>query len=103
MEISVLVPVFGIVFVFSIPLLSIWTEYKRDMALIDKGLYQREQSSVHPGWQLLLGGSILTGLGIAGVVISFLFEIGRPAGIPGLVLLFVGIALIVVYAVAREK
>jgi len=38
MNTGVLVPIFGIVFVFAIPLLAIWTEYRRDRALIEKGL-----------------------------------------------------------------
>ena len=33
MNTDVLVSIFGIVFVFAIPLLAIWTEYRRDRAL----------------------------------------------------------------------
>jgi len=35
MSMDVLVPIFGIVFIFGIPLLAIWTEYRRDRALIE--------------------------------------------------------------------
>ena len=38
-----LIPIFGIVFGCGIALLAIWTEYRRDRALIEKGLYQPEK------------------------------------------------------------
>jgi hypothetical protein len=38
MNTVVLVPIFGTVFVFAIPLLAIRTEYRRDRALIEKEL-----------------------------------------------------------------
>lgn len=38
MNTGVLVPIFGVVFVFAIPLLAIRTEYKREKALIEKEL-----------------------------------------------------------------
>ncbi len=97
---EILVPIVAIVFVFLIPLLSIWTEYRRDRALIEKGLSQPDQPSARPGWVLLLVGAILTGVGIAGIITAFVFEVGRIAGIPGLISLFVGTALIAVYYVA---
>ncbi len=103
MNVDVLVPVFGIVFVFSIPLLAIWTEYRRDKALIEKGLYQPSQPSARPSWVLLLVGAIVTGIGIAGLTSAFVFDLGRWAGIPGLVFLCVGAGLIVVYSVTRKK
>ena len=98
-----LVPIFGIVFGCGIALLSIWTEHRKDRALIEKGLYQPKQPSAHPGWGLLLAGSIVTGVGIALTISAFCFQIGKATGIPGLILLFIGIALIVVYSITREK
>ena len=41
---GILIPIFGIVFGCGIALLAIWTEYKRDRALIEKGLYQSEKT-----------------------------------------------------------
>ena len=102
MNTDVLVPIFGIVFVFAIPLLAIWTEYRRDRALIEKELYEPDRPSARPGWVLLLVGAIVTGVGIAGLISAFVFNLGRLAGIPGLVCLSVGIALIVVYCATRE-
>ena len=100
-----LVPVLGIIFGCGIALLVIWTGYRRDRALIDKGLYQPEKTELAgpPGWGFLVVGSVLTGIGIALIVSTFAFQIGNAIGISGLVLLFIGIALLVVYFVAKEK
>ena len=103
MDADIVIPIVAIVFGIGIPLLSIWTEYRRDRALIEKGLYQPKQPSAYPGWGLLLGGSIVTGIGIALIISAFVFQIGKVIGIPGLVCLFIGIALIVVYSITKEK
>ena len=102
---AILVPIFGVIFGCGIALLVIWTEYKKDRALIEKGLYQPEKSKSPgpPGWGFLVGGSIVAGIGVALVVSTFLFQIGRATGVPGLIFLFIGIALLVVYFVAKEK
>ncbi|HFB07094.1 MAG TPA: hypothetical protein ENJ92_01490, partial [Chloroflexi bacterium] len=72
---SILVPIFGIVFGCGIALLAIWTEYKRDRALIEKGLYQPEKSKPlgPPGWGFLIVGSIMAGIGLALVVSTVVF------------------------------
>jgi hypothetical protein len=100
-----LVPIFGIIFGCGIALLAIWTGYKRDKALIEKGLYQPEkpEPAGPPGWGFLVVGSTLAGIGIALIVSTFVFQIGRAMGIPGLIVLSIGIALLVVYFIAKEK
>jgi hypothetical protein len=105
MEIGSLIPIFGIIFGCGIALLAIWTGYRKDRALIEKGLYQPEKPAPMgpPSWGFLVTGSILGGIGIALVVSAFVFQIGRAIGIPGLIVLFIGIALLVVYFVAKEK
>jgi len=105
MDIGVIVPIVAVVFIFSIPLSAIWTEYFRDKALIEKGLYQPKQPapSTAPDWRFLLAGSILTGIGVASLIATFVFAIGKFIGAAGFLLLFVGIALMVVYLIAREK
>ena len=102
---GILIPILGIVFGCGIALLAIWTEYKRDRALIEKGLYQPEKPKPlgPPGWGFLTGGSIVAGIGIALVISTFVFKIGKATGIPGLIFLFIGIALLVVYFVTKEK
>ena len=112
MDTSIIVPVVAIVFALGIPLSAIWAEYKKDRALIEKGLYQPKQPKPPgpPGWGLLLGGSILTGIGIALIISAFVFQIGETFSIPsrwfglgGLIFLFIGVALIVVYSITKEK
>jgi hypothetical protein len=100
-----LVPIFGIIFGCGIALLSVWTAYRKDRALIEKGLYQPKQAKPlgSPGWGLLLAGSIVTSIGIALVVSAFLFRVGKATSIPGFIFVFIGIALIVVYSIARGK
>jgi hypothetical protein len=102
---GVLIPIFGIVFGCGIALLAIWTEYRRDKALIEKGLYQPERSetAAPPGWGFLVAGSILGGIGAALLVSAFVFQIGKAIGVPGLVFLFIGIGLLAVYFVAKKK
>jgi hypothetical protein len=101
----VLIPIFGIVFGCGIALLAIWTEYKRDRALIEKGLYQPEKPEPAglPDRGFLVSGSILGGIGIALLVSTFVFRIGRATGIPGFGFLFIGIALLIVYFAVRRK
>ncbi|MFO7773714.1 MAG: DUF6249 domain-containing protein [Dehalococcoidia bacterium] len=102
---AILIPIFGIVFGCGIALLAIWTEYKRDRALIEKGLYQPKQpeSSGPPGWGFLVVGSVVVGIGVALLVSSLVFQTGTGTGIPGLIFLFIGVALLVIYVVAKEK
>jgi len=100
-----LIPILAIVFGISCGGWAIYWEHKRDMALIEKGLYQPKQPnpSGPPGWGFLLAGSVVTGIGIALIISAFVFQIGRATGIPGLIFLFIGIALIVVYSITKEK
>jgi hypothetical protein len=100
-----LVPIFGVVFGSGIALLAIWTGYRKERALIEKKLYQSEESETtgSPGRGFLVAGSILAGIGIALFVSSFVFQIGKATGVPGLIFLFIGIALLVVYFVTKEK
>jgi len=102
---GILIPIFGIIFGCGIALLAIWTGYRRDKALIEKGLYQPEKTEPAgaPGWGFLVVGSVLAGVGIALIVSTFVFQIGKAVGIPGLILLFIGISLLIVYFVAKEK
>jgi len=102
---GILIPIFGIVFGCGIALLAIWTEYKRDRALIEKGLYQPEKPGAlgPPGWGFLVVGSIIAGIGLALVVSTLVFQIGKATGIPGLIFLFIGIALLLVSFIAKKK
>lgn len=105
MDMAILVPIFGIIFGCGIALLAIWAGYRRDRALIEKGLYQPEkpETAGPPGWEFLVAGSILAGIGVALIVSAFVFQIGKAIGVPGLIFLFIGIALLVIYFIAKEK
>lgn len=101
----VLVPIFGIVFGCGIALLAIWTEYRRDRVLIEKGLYQPKQPdpSGPPGLGFLVVGSVVAGVGAALLVGTSIFQVDRATGMSGLVSLFIGIALLLVYFVANKR
>jgi hypothetical protein len=105
MEAGILIPIFGIIFGCGIALLAIWTGYRRDRALIEKGLYQAEKPKLAgpPGWGFLVVGSILAGIGIALTVSTSIFQMGRVIGVSGPILLFIGIALLSVYFVGKEE
>jgi len=94
------IPVVGIVFGMSVVLVAIWTEHKRDMALIEKGLYQASKSGQR-GQSALLWGLILAFVGTAVTVAS-----GRLAApellLPGLIGAAIGIALLVYSFIIRR-
>ncbi len=101
MDVSVIVPIVAIVFVFSIPLLAIWTDYKKDRALIEKGLYEPEKPGP-PGRATLVWGLILTLVGVALLIGSF--TVREQLLLPGLIVGAVGIALLVyTFVIKREK
>jgi len=98
---SVIVPLVAIVFVFSIPLLAIWTEHKRDMALIEKGLYKPEKPGPR-GQATLVWGLILALLGVALLIGSL--QVMEALLLPGMIVVAVGIALLVyTFIMRREK
>ncbi len=104
MNYSVIVPVVAIIFALSIPLLAIWTDYKKDRALIEKGLYEPEKPEKSgPRWH----GTFLWGLILTLVAVALMVESAQIPGLafqPGPVLLAVGIALLVYsFVVKLEK
>jgi len=105
MDTAILIPIFGIIFGCGIALLAIWTGYKRDMILIEKGLYQpdRKEPVGPPGWGFLTAGLILAGIGVGLVASAFAFKMGGRMGVAGFLFLFVGAALLIAYFVARGK
>ena len=102
---GVLIPIFGVVFGCGIALLAIWTEYKRDRALVEKGLYQFEkpEPAGQSGRGFLVTGSILGAIGIALVASTFAVLIGKATGIPGFIFPFIGVASLIIYSVAQKK
>jgi len=105
MDWALLIPILSVALGIACGGWAIYWEHKKDVALIEKGLYQPKQPKPlgPPGWEFLLAGSVVTGIGIALIISAFVFQIGGATGIPGLVFLFIGVALIVVYSITKEK
>ncbi len=101
MDTSVIVPIVAIVFVFSIPLLAIWTDHKKEMTLIEKGVYEPPKPGPR-GHGTLLWGLILT-LGGLALIIGSMIVLERLL-LPGLLVEAVGVALLVyTWIIKREK
>ncbi|RLC61184.1 MAG: hypothetical protein DRI01_08905 [Chloroflexi bacterium] len=96
-----LVPIFAIVFGIGIALLAVWTEHKKDMALIEKGLYQPKPPS-SPEQTVLMWGLILTCVGIA-LAIGSIWVVGGWLRLGGLVLGLVGIAFLIFFTITKGK
>lgn len=104
MDASVIVPVVGIIFGLSIPLLAIWTDYKKERALIEKGLHKPEKPDESgPRWH----GTFLWGLILTLVAVALMVGSSHVPGLPfqpGPILLAVGVALLVYsFVVKLEK
>jgi hypothetical protein len=94
-----LVPVVGIIFVIICASLAIYYGTKKDMLLIEKGLYK----PLEVAQKTLMAGLILVGIGVA-ISIGLYWETGLGAElIGGLVPCFIGIALLIAYLFIREK
>ena len=104
MDWIILIPIFGIVFGIACGGLAIWTDHKKDMALIEKGLYQ-PKPSIPLSQAILLPGFILTGIGV-GAAIGSIWIVADWAvwlRFGGLVLALLGIAMIAFFIATREK
>jgi len=94
----VLVPVIGIL----CGMLAIYAEHKQKMAMIEKGIKPEELHPPHKPEDILIGGLVAIGIGLAFLVTKIL---GRLTGwliLPGFILLFIGIALTVSYYLTRK-
>ncbi len=100
MDVSVIVPVVAIIFVFGIPLLAIWTDYKKERALIEKGLYEPEKPKP-AGHETLVWGLILTLVGIALLIGSF--TVRDQLLLPGMIVGAIGVALLIYTLVIRRE
>jgi len=91
------------VFSCAIPLLAIHTESKKDMTSIEKGLYQPKQPSAYPGWGTTARRSNSDWDGHSPYYQRFSFLYRQSRWHSWAYLLFVGIALVVAYCVAKDK
>ena len=100
-ELIFVVPIVAIVLGLGVAAFSIWTEHKRDMALIEKGLYEVKKPGP-PGQTSLAWGLILALLGIAFAIASLSLP-DREMLLPGLLLMALGIALLIYTAVVKRQ
>jgi heme O synthase-like polyprenyltransferase len=95
------IPIVGIVFGIGVAAFAIWTEHKRDMALIEKGLYQTKKPGP-PGQTTLAWGLVLALVGIAFTIASL--SLSDPEMLlPGLLLTALGIALLIYTAIVKRQ
>ncbi len=100
LDVAVIVPVVAIIFIFSIPLLAIWTDYRKNRAMIEKGLAEPEKRQ--PRWhETLVWGLVLTLVGIALLIGSFTVREGLL--LPGLIVPAIGIALLIYTAIIKRQ
>ena len=94
--------IFGVPFGCGIPLLAIWTHHKKNMALIEKGLYQPRPPLGPTGRAVLMWGLILTCVGIA-LAISSIWIVGEGLTLAGILAASIGIAFLIFYTITRVK
>ena len=97
------IPVIAIALVLGMgtAILAIWTEHKKDMALIEKGLYQPSKPGPR-GQGTLIWGLILTGAGIAFVIAAARLSDGDML-LPGLLGVGVGLALLIYTLIVKRQ
>ncbi len=109
-----LIPIVVIIFGIAIAGWAIYWHHIKDMALIEKGLYPQKEDDKSKGAQstspakmevtkkVLGWGLVLTGFGVALVISAF--WTGKPeTGTAGLVFGFIGVALLIFFAVIRKR
>lgn len=96
----VLIPIFGIL----AGMLSIWTEHRRKMAMIEKGMNPDERGQLQTQKQgnTLVGGLVVLAVGLAFLVAQTVGSLIKWILLPGFILLFIGIALVIGYYVTTK-
>jgi len=86
-------------------MLAIYTEHKQKMAMIEKGIKPEElrKAEVHKPEDMLIGGLVVIGVGLAFLVTQVIAGLIRWLLLPGFILLFIGIALTVGYYLIRKS
>jgi hypothetical protein len=95
------IPIVAIVMGLSVAILAVWTEHKKDMALIEKGLYQPSKPGPR-GQGTLLWGLLLTFAGMAFVIASARLSDGDLL-LPGLWAMGVGLALLIYSLIVKRQ
>lgn len=97
----VLIPIVGIL----CGMLAIWTEHRQKMAMIEKGVKPEElrKAEAEKPEEMLVGGLVVIGIGFAFIVTRFVVGLTSWLMLPGFILLFIGIALVISYYLTRGK
>ena len=100
----ILIPIVAIIFGIALAGWAIYWDHKKKMALIEKGLYSQEEHAKpkNPAQQVLGWGLVLTGFGIA-LLIGFFWGGTPDVALPGLIFGFIGVALLIFFAVIRKR
>ena len=97
-ELALLIPILAIITV----IVTITLDHRRKMKLIEKGLWKAEiEKEQSRSDDILHGGIIVTAVGIA-LLIGYLLVVETWV-LVGLVLLFVGIAMIMSHSITKRK
>ena len=91
--------VLAICLIFGIPIIAIYLDYKKKMAMIERGLVPEDEKSRPEdrlGW-----GIVILGIGLS-FIIGWLFNLNGQI-IAGLILASIGIALLVSYNNLQKK
>ncbi len=100
---ALLIPIVGILCGIILGSLAIYYGHKKEMALIEKGLYKPSYPSPE---KTFTGGLVVMGLGVA-FLIGSLWAVGGETTfgvrLVGLILFFIGLALIISYLVMKKK
>ncbi len=97
-ELALLIPILAIISV----IVTITLDHRRKMKLIEKGLWRAEIEEEKPrSDDILHGGIIVTAVGVA-LLIGYQLALDTWV-LVGVVLLFVGIAMILSYSITKRK
>ncbi len=95
---ALMIPLVGIVLILFLPILAIYLDHKKKMAMIEKGLVPEDEKS-KPENRLGWGIAIL-GIGIS-LVVAMIFHLNNYV-VVGLILVSIGIALLASYKISKK-
>ncbi len=95
----VLIPIAGIM----VAIVAILSEHRQKMVLIEKGMKWEDLNPPPQPEATLKGGIIVFFIGIAFLLAQLIGRLTAWLLLPGFILLFIGIALVVVYVVIEKK
>ncbi|HSV32089.1 MAG TPA: DUF6249 domain-containing protein [Atribacteraceae bacterium] len=95
----VLIPLAGIM----VAIVAIYTEHLQKLAMIEKGLNPDELKRTSRPEDMLRGGIIVAGIGLAFLITQLAGRMTNWLYLPGFILLFIGLALVLLYYLPEKK